>query len=76
MDPEKHGVNVVPYYLDAALRPHVLSVEQLQSQSAADLDFLLASGEQTVPSLEVCLHSPPRIAAMLQSHSPSILMTL
>ncbi|CAL8461852.1 g1383 [Coccomyxa elongata] len=52
MDPEQYGINVVPYYIDANMKPHVLSVEQLHSHSAADLDFLLTHTEQGIPSLE------------------------
>ena len=54
MDPEQFGINIVPYYIDAKLQPHVLSVEQLQSHSATDLDFLLAHTDQAIPSLEAC----------------------
>lgn len=54
MDPEQFGINIVPYYIDANLQPHVLSVEQLQSHSATDLDFLLAHTDQAIPSLEAC----------------------
>lgn len=56
MDPEQYGINVVPYYIDANMKPHVLSVEQLHSHSAADLDFLLTHTEQGIPSLEVRTH--------------------
>ena len=55
MDPEQFGINVVPYYIDASLQPHVLSVEQLQSHSAADLEFLLAHADQAIPSMEVLI---------------------
>ncbi len=56
MDPEQYGINVVPCFIDSSGRTHLLSVEQLQSHSAADLDFLLAHTEQAFPSMEVLAH--------------------
>ena len=52
-------MEVVPYYLDARMRPHAITVEQLQTHSAADLDYRLAGGSMAVGSLEVrrCAHA-------------------
>ena len=46
-------MEVVPYYLDVRMRPHAITVEQLQTHSAADLDYCLAGGSMAVGSLAV-----------------------
>ncbi len=52
---EEAGMQAVPYWLDASLAPHALTLEQLQTCSATDLDFHLGrSGRQAVGSLQAC----------------------
>ena len=51
-------MQAVPYFLDAALRPHALTLEQLQACSAADLEFHVAGSAQAVGSLQVHAHAP------------------
>lgn len=53
MDPETYGISVVPYFIDSKLQPHAVTVEQLLTDSAADLDFHLAHADQRVGSIEV-----------------------
>lgn len=71
---EEAGLQAVPYWLDAALTPHALTLEQLQTSSAADLDFHLGrSGGQAVGSLQACaslryacaLRAPVSVASYL-----------
>ena len=54
-------MEVVPYYINSLMQPHAITVEQLQSHSAADLDYHLATSNTTVGSLTVrhCLEVSP-----------------
>ena len=53
VDPETQGMEVVPYYINSQMQPHAITVEQLQSHSAADLDYHLAESGHAVGSLTV-----------------------
>lgn len=60
LDPEKYGISVTPYYFGASGRAYPLTIEQLQSKSAVDLEFDLSQETEDAGfSLEVRAANAP-----------------
>jgi hypothetical protein len=53
MDSEQFGISVVPYFIDQNMQPHVLTVDELMTESCADLEYRLAHADQNLGSFEV-----------------------